>query len=112
MNISNDYIQVVSDMPGIVGRPAMMEGFKAWGNLIDTVHHLLTPVYVTDNGWVNSFISCSTCFHNADKSKIYMKHILVCLKHIHINDEGKIDRYFSFWDMEEFLGAMLSTAQK
>jgi hypothetical protein len=98
-------------MPLIVGRAAVIGSFKAWGSLIGKVHHKLAPAYVTDDGWVICFHAASMAFHNANKSKIITKQVPACINRIHINDDGKIDQFRSYWDMKEVVGAMMSSTE-
>ena len=106
---TDDVVQENTNMPEIVGKQANIDALAGWSSMIAIIHNNI-HIYVTDDGWVNAFITASLSYWNADKSKQFLSHVKGCLNRLHFNDEGKVDRVQCLWDNGEVLANMMSTA--
>jgi hypothetical protein len=98
---ADNIVQTNGDLPKTEGLEACLASMDAWGNTLALIHDI-QHIWCTDDGWVNVIISMSYTGYNADKSKIVAV-TSPAFNHVHINEEGKIDIFTSYWDTSVLL---------
>jgi hypothetical protein len=94
--LADNCVQTNGDLPKVEGLEAWIASMDMWGNTLALIHDI-QHIWCTDDGWVNAIVSMSYTGYNADKSKIVAV-TTPGMNRAHINEEGKIDIYESYWD--------------
>jgi hypothetical protein len=99
--LADNVVQTNADLPKTEGLEAWIATVDGWGNTLALIHDI-QHIWCTDDGWVNVIYSTSYTGYNADKSKIVAV-TTPAMSRAHINGEGKIDIYESYWDTSVIL---------
>jgi hypothetical protein len=95
-------------LPKVEGKKAFLAMGADWTSFLAIVHDI-QGIWCTDDGWVNVFYNLAWTAYNADKSKI-VAGLEPGMGRVHINDEGKIDQIYYYWDTSKIMPQVMSTA--
>jgi hypothetical protein len=94
--LADNVVLTNADLPKFEGLEAVVASMDMWGNTLANIQDI-QHIWCTDDGWVNLIISMSYTGYNTDKSKI-VAITTPAFNRAHINEEGKIDMFTSYWD--------------
>jgi hypothetical protein len=95
-------------IPKVEGKAAFIAAGADWASFL-AIDHVIQAIWVTDDGWVNVIVTAASTAYNADKSKIVAA-LEPGMVRVHINDEGKIDLVYYYWDTSKLTPQVMSTA--
>jgi ketosteroid isomerase-like protein len=95
-------------LPKMEGKKAIIAMGTDFASVL-TIVHGIQAIWCTDDGWVHVILNEAWTAYNADKSKI-VAGLEPRMGRVHINDEGKIDQIYYYWDTTKVLPKLMSTA--